>query len=91
MDPPIPKLADLGLDLLHVPRARVAACLMAPFLCVGLYVFLTVRGLWPFVVLPLVYLSFVTYGSVSHDLVHRNLGLPPRVNDLLLSLIELLG
>jgi beta-carotene hydroxylase len=39
----------------------------------------------------LVALSFVTYGSVSHDLVHRNLGLPRRINDLLLVVIELLA
>ena len=42
-------------------------------------------------VLSLVALSFVTYGSISHDLVHRNLGLPKSVNDLFLSLIELLA
>jgi beta-carotene hydroxylase len=42
-------------------------------------------------VLSLVALSFVTYGSISHDLVHRNLGLPKTVNDLFLSVIELLA
>ena len=36
-------------------------------------------------------LSFVTYGSTSHDLVHRNLGLRKTTNELLLSLIELLA
>jgi beta-carotene hydroxylase len=36
-------------------------------------------------------LSFVTYGSVSHDLVHRNLGLPRRANDALLCVVELLA
>jgi beta-carotene hydroxylase len=36
-------------------------------------------------------LSFVTYGSISHDLVHRNLGLPKRLNDLFLSMIELMA
>ena len=35
-------------------------------------------------------LSFVTYGSISHDLVHRSLGLPRALNDLLLCVIELL-
>jgi beta-carotene hydroxylase len=35
-------------------------------------------------------LSFATYGSVSHDLVHRSLGLPRRLNDLLLTAIEML-
>src|SRR5262249_3678391 len=36
-------------------------------------------------------LSFVTYGSVSHDLVHRSLGLPRAANDWLLCLVELLA
>ncbi len=42
-------------------------------------------------VLSLVALSFVTYGSISHDLVHRNLGLYGPVNDFFLSVIELLA
>lgn len=36
-------------------------------------------------------LSFTTYGSTSHDLVHRNLGLPRWLNQLLLSLLEMLA
>jgi beta-carotene hydroxylase len=36
-------------------------------------------------------LSFVTYGSTSHDLVHRSLGLRPLVNDILLSVIEVIA
>lgn len=36
-------------------------------------------------------LSFVTYGSTLHDLVHRSLHLPHRWNDFLLSVIELLS
>ena len=35
--------------------------------------------------------NFVTYGSISHDLVHRSLGLPRTLNDLLLCVIELLA
>jgi beta-carotene hydroxylase len=37
-----------------------------------------------------VVLSFLTYGSVSHDLVHANLGLPPAVNRGVLRVMELL-
>jgi beta-carotene hydroxylase len=33
----------------------------------------------------------VTYGSTSHDLVHRNLGLSRRANEIFLTLIELLS
>ena len=36
-------------------------------------------------------LSFVTYGSISHDLVHRSLGLPRTLNDLLLCVVELMA
>jgi beta-carotene hydroxylase len=35
-------------------------------------------------------LTFFTYGSISHDLVHRNLGLPRVWNEVFLSAIELL-
>jgi beta-carotene hydroxylase len=47
--------------------------------------------IWPLAVLTLMYLSFVTYGSISHDLVHRTLGLSRRWNDFFLSAIELLA
>src|SRR4029077_653310 len=46
---------------------------------------------WPLAVLATMFISFVTYGSVSHDLVHRTLGLSRRINDVFLSLIELLA
>jgi beta-carotene hydroxylase len=46
---------------------------------------------WPFAVACLTCLSFITYGSISHDLVHRNLGLPKRTNDFFLSIIEMLS
>ena len=39
----------------------------------------------------LVALSFVTYGSTSHDLVHRSMGLPGRANEALLCAVELLA
>jgi beta-carotene hydroxylase len=35
--------------------------------------------------------TFYSYGSTSHDLVHANLGLPRKLNHILLSIIELLG
>src|SRR5690606_15964641 len=46
-------------------------------------------GHWALAVGALVALSFVTYGSTSHDLVHRTLGLGRTANDLLLSIYEL--
>jgi beta-carotene hydroxylase len=48
------------------------------------------RGWWIASVACTMVLSFITYGSVSHDLVHRNLGLPIWLNEPLLAAIELL-
>lgn len=71
--PTLPTLADLGVDLLRISRARRVISLAIPFVCAAAYfVFATMR-LWPLAVAALVYLSFVTYGSISHDLVHRTL------------------
>jgi beta-carotene hydroxylase len=86
-----PPLADLGPDLLRVGRSRLLLSLALPFLWCGAYFVLASRGWWPAAVLALVALSFVTYGSVSHDLVHRTLRLPRWANDLLLCVIELLA
>jgi beta-carotene hydroxylase len=90
-DPPLPSLAELGLDLLHISRFQRITSLMIPFLCVAAYVVFASFRLWPFAVVMLMYLSFVTYGSISHDLVHRTLGLSRRWNEFFLSAIELLA
>jgi beta-carotene hydroxylase len=90
LSPSIPRLADLGTDLLRVCRVRVVASLLLPFALAGGYFAFASFGLWVPAVLAVVALSFVTYGSVSHDLVHNALGLPRRWNDVLLTLIELL-
>jgi beta-carotene hydroxylase len=87
----LPPLREFGADLLRVPAWRRLLSLAVPFLWCGAYFALATNGWWAAAVLSLVALSFVTYGSVSHDLVHRNLGLPPRVNDALLCVVELLA
>lgn len=89
--PPLPSLNELGLDLLRVSRFRRVVTLLTPFLCVVAYVFFAYFGLWPLAVLTLMYLSFATYGSISHDLVHRTLGLPRLLNDFFLTVIELIA
>src|SRR5262245_46466629 len=86
----LPPLRDLGLDLLWVPRWRRALSLASPFAWCGAYFFFASNGIWFAAVFSLVALSFVTYGSTSHDLVHRNLGLSRRLNDVLLFVIELM-
>src|SRR3954471_24252030 len=88
---PPPALAELGLDLLHINRFQRAMAVITPFALVAVYITLAHFRLWALAVLTVMYLSFVTYGSISHDLVHRTLGLPRRVNDFFLSAIELMA
>lgn len=87
----IPALSEFGLDLLRVPAWRRLLSLAMPFVCVGAYFVFTLLGHYAMAVLSVVYLSFITYGSTSHDLVHRNLGLSAKTNDVFLCLIELLA
>jgi beta-carotene hydroxylase len=87
----LPPLRELGQDLARVTPLQRLRTLALPFLCCGAYFGLAAVGWWPAAFLAVVALSFVTYGSTSHDLVHRNLGLPRAANDVLLCLIELLA
>jgi beta-carotene hydroxylase len=89
--PPPPSLNELGLDLLHISWVQRIVSLVMPFALVGIYITFAHFRIWPAAVLTLMYLSFVTYGSISHDLVHRTLGLSHRVNDFFLSAVELLA
>ncbi len=89
--PPLPPLADLGSDLLRITPAQRTLTLLTPFACVAAYVVLARRHHWVPAVACLVYLSFATYGSISHDLVHRTLGVPRRWNELFLTGVELLA
>jgi beta-carotene hydroxylase len=89
--PPLPSLADLGLDLLRINSFQRVVTLATPFICVAVYIIFAHLRLWPLAVLSLIYLSFVTYGSISHDLVHRTLGLWRPANEVFLTLIEVLA
>ncbi len=85
-----PTLDKLGRDLLHVPRWRLVISLSSPFaFCAGYFAF-AFNGWWFFAVACVIALSFATYGSVSHDLVHRTLGLPRWLNEWVLTATELL-
>jgi beta-carotene hydroxylase len=88
---PPPTLDDLGRDLLTVSHWRLVLTLSAPFALVALFFVLAANGWWIVALACPVVLSFLTYGSISHDLVHRNLRLPRWLNEVLLSLIELLA
>ncbi len=87
----LPSLDALGRDLLRVPVWRRAVSLVAPFVLTALFFILASQGEWIAALVCPVLLSFLTYGSISHDLVHRNLGLPKWLNEILLTLIELLA
>jgi hypothetical protein len=69
--PELPTVADLGRDLLHINTFQRLTTLLIPFICVAAYICFARHGLWPFAVLSLMYLSFVTYGSISHDHILR--------------------
>lgn len=83
-----PKLSELGIDLLRLSRWQLVRTIAFPFIAFAAFWILATFGYWILAVFSLVVLSFVTYGSTSHDLVHRNLGLKPWPNDILLSVIE---
>lgn len=86
----LPRSRELE-DLTRLSTARRTISLCLPFGWIALYVLFAYWQWWPLAVGCLVCLSFVTYGSISHDLVHSNLGLQKRTNSFLLSLIELLA
>jgi beta-carotene hydroxylase len=88
---PPPKLPELGLDLMQITLAQRVLAICLPFIFVGIYFYAALTGHWFIAVSALVYLSFVTYGSISHDLVHRNMGMSRRANEIFLTLIELLA
>ena len=85
-----PSIKELGPDLLRVGRARRAVALACPFVCFAAYFLFAASGHPVPALLAVILLSFLTYGSVSHDLVHANLGLSPAINRGLLSLLEML-
>jgi beta-carotene hydroxylase len=87
----MPPLSMLGQDLLLVTLVQRCHALVLPLasaamlgLCVGL-------GWLVAAPLAAAVYTFYSYGSTSHDLVHRNLGLPRWLNHILLSIIELAG
>jgi beta-carotene hydroxylase len=87
-DPVPPTLDELGRDLLRIPRWRLVLSLASPFVLVGLFFAFASSDWWLAAGACMVALSFITYGSISHDLVHRTLSLSRRWNDLFLTLIE---
>jgi beta-carotene hydroxylase len=86
-----PRLETLGLDLLQVSGRERALSLALPFLCAAGFFAFCALGWWVAAIACAVVQSFYTYASVSHDLVHGNLGLSRRVTEVALSTIELVS
>jgi beta-carotene hydroxylase len=85
----LPRFAEISDGLTRITHAQLVRSLALPFVYLALYFAFATLEYWILAVTCLIVLNFVTYGSVSHDLVHANLGLSRRVNDLMLSFIEL--
>lgn len=85
----LPSLTDLGHDLLETTPAQRFLTLVRPFIVCALYWVFAALGWWPLAVL-MVMLLFITIVATAHDLVHQVLGLPPRVNEIFLSLVGML-
>jgi beta-carotene hydroxylase len=86
-----PTLDTLGRDLLAVHTWRRAASLATPFLLTAAFFLFAANGLWLASLVCTMLLTFFTYGSISHDLVHRTLRLPRALNEVLLCAIELMA
>jgi beta-carotene hydroxylase len=87
----LPTLCELGDDLLGVTAFRRLLTQGAPVAWIAGYFLFAHEHRWVAAVGCVMGLSFMSYGSTSHDLVHHTLGLPSRLNNLLLTLIELLS
>jgi len=86
----VPPLDAIGRDLLIVRPWRRAMTLLAPFALAALFFGFAAAGIWIGALGCAMLIAFLTYGSISHDLVHRNLRLPRWLNESLLCAIELI-
>src|SRR6266545_1362544 len=84
----LPPLAEVGSDLLATtPRQRWIA-LARPYLGVAVFALVAGRGWWPLT--PVIMFGiFVAVVTVTHDVVHRSLGLGRRQTDWALLLLGL--
>lgn len=84
----LPRLEELGRDLLHVSNGERVLSLARPLACFVLFAAFAFAGWWGAAVAALAGLMFITYVSTSHDLVHRTLGLPRWLNETALAVVE---
>jgi len=85
-----PTIKDLGLDLLHLSPFQLMVTIALPFFFFALYFAFAFSDRWVFAFICTIALSFFSYGSTSHDLVHENLELDKTINMILLTVLELI-
>jgi fatty acid desaturase len=79
-DPPVPRLAELGPDLLLTTPQQRRTALVRPY--AGVAAFVAAAWLqWWWVTPVIVFCIFVAVVTVTHDVVHRSLGLSPRQSE----------
>lgn len=84
----VPALAELGPDLVVTTRRQRIAALTRPYLGIAVFAVVAWRGWWWLT--PLVMFGiFVAVVTVTHDVVHRCLGLGRRATDGALFLLGL--
>lgn len=83
-----PSIKELGYDLLDLSRFQRFLTVVAPLFFFLLFWVFAALGYWPAALLCTMALSFSTYGSTSHDLVHENLKIRKSLNTILLSVTE---
>jgi beta-carotene hydroxylase len=73
----VPRLDDLGCDLVATTRAQRWLACVRPLLGVAVFAFFVWLGWW-WLTPIIVFLIFVAVVTVTHDVVHGSLGLGPR-------------
>jgi beta-carotene hydroxylase len=85
----MPRLAELGPDLLRVTRGQRWLVLVRPLAMIAGYAALAAQGWW-LPALALLAAVFPAMVAVVHDLLHRSLGLSERGNRVWLSVLGVL-
>jgi len=89
MKPTLPKYSTIKAQLTPLRWYETAATVAIPIGTMIAYFVFAHYQLYVLAFVAVFYLSFVTYGSCSHDLVHANCGLRRRTSYFWLSIIEL--
>ena len=82
----IPKLAELGSDLITTTPWQRRFALVRPFIGLAFYVLAAALGVW-WLTPIIVFLIFVAIVTVTHDVVHQTLGLSKRQTEWALAIL----